>query len=70
MTNRQKWEQRILAMDDGEFSALLCSGKLQLEYGNEMCEYCNAIHGGKCPRPDESMPCVADEEYLRGEAVA
>ena len=70
MTNRQVWEARILAMSDAEFSTMLCSGEFQNEYGVKMCEYCRKIHGGECPRPDEETPCVEDEEYLRGEAMA
>ena len=63
MTNRQKWEQRILALDDEAFARLL-NIAYQNEFGFALCDWCKvACLWRECKEGN----CPDDLEYLAAE---
>lgn len=75
MTNREWWEREIRKLPDSDFAAMICGqtlsdgSEMQIRFGDRLCAWCEATHGGVCQSAEDSDCVVTDEDYLRGEVI-
>ena len=53
-TNLSELKMALMALSDEDFMAILNGNPNVLEaLGNRICSECRAVHGGKCPQPED-----------------